>query len=136
MTYHNFADLVGDLTPAQQAQVEKLEHETSAEVVVYTLKQLCRHRNLTHAELDRHLDRAQTSISAMQTAADSLVAVPRTTVESIGGRLEVTDVLNDERIPLTPHTRIQHRAHEPERQDDTAISDRYGLSPPTKRLQA
>ena len=107
MAYHNFADLVGDLTPAQQARVEKLKHETCAEVVAYTLQQLRRHHNLSQAELDRRLDHAQTSVSAMETAADSLVAALRTAVEGVGGHLEVAAVFNSERIPLTAHTRTQ-----------------------------
>ena len=109
MTYHNFDDLIGDLTPAQQARVEALKEEARAEMVTYNLKELRRHRKLTQTELARRLDRAQASVSAMETAADNLVSTLRMAVEGMGGRLEVTAVFDDESIPLTTHTRTAHQ---------------------------
>lgn len=41
----------------------------------------------------------------METAADNLVSTLRMAVEGMGGRLEVTAVFDDERIPLTTHSR-------------------------------
>ncbi len=109
MTYHNFDDLIGDLTPAQQAQVEALKNEARAEIVTYNLKELRRHRKLTQTELARRLDRAQASVSAMEAAADNLVSTLRMAVEGMGGRLEVTALFDDESIPLTTHTRAVHQ---------------------------
>ena len=109
MTYHNFDDLVGDLTPAQRARVEALKDEARAEIVTYNLKELRLHRKLTQTELARRLDRAQASVSAMETAADNLVSTLRMAVEGMGGRLEVAAVFGDERIPLTTHTRTAHQ---------------------------
>ena len=57
--------------------------------------------NLTQTELARRLDRAQASVSAMETAADNLVSTLRMAVEGMGGHLEVTAVFDNERIPLT-----------------------------------
>ena len=105
MTYYDFDDLVGDLTPEQRARVEALKDEARAEIVAYNLKELRRHRNLTQTELARRLDRAQASVSAMETAADNLVSTLRMAVEGMGGCLEVTAVFDDERIPLTTHAR-------------------------------
>ncbi len=105
MTYHNFDDLIDDLTPEQEARVEALKDEARAEMVTYTLRELRRHRELTQTELARRLDRAQASVSAMETAADNLVSTLRMAVEGMGGRLEVTAVFDDERIPLTTHSR-------------------------------
>ena len=105
MTYHDFDELVGDLTPEQWSQVEALKEETRAEIVTYNLKELRQHRNLTQTELAECLDRAQASVSAMEAAADNLVSTLRTAVEGMGGHLEVTAVFDNERIPLTTHTR-------------------------------
>lgn len=105
MTYHNFDDLIDDLMPEQRARVEALKDEARAEMVTYTLGELRRHRELTQIELARRLDRAQASVSAMETAADNLVSTLRMAVEGMGGRLEVTAVFDDERIPLTTHSR-------------------------------
>lgn len=117
MIYYDFDELVSDLTPEQWARVETLKDEARAEIVAYTLKELRLHRDLTQTELARRLDRAQASVSAMETAADNLVSTLRTAVEGMGGTLEVTAVFDDERIPLTTHTRSAHRDVE-ERPDD------------------
>ena len=116
MTYYDFDELVGDLTPQQRARVEALKEEARAETVAYTLKELRQHRNLTQTELARRLDRAQASVSAMETAADNLVSTLRMAVEGMGGHLEVTAVFDNERIPLTTRTRTAHQEHE-ERSD-------------------
>ena len=109
MTYHDFDELVGDLTPEQRARVETLKEEARAEIVAYNLKELRLHRNLTQTELAQRLDRAQASVSAMEAAADNLVSTLRMAVEGMGGHLEVTAVFDDERISLTTHTRTAHR---------------------------
>ena len=109
MTYYDFDELVGDLTPEQRARVEVLKEEARAEIVAYNLKELRLHRNLTQTELAQRLDRAQASVSAMETAADNLVSTLRMAVEGMGGHLEVTAVFDNERIPLTTHTRTAHR---------------------------
>ena len=46
MTYHNFDDLIDDLTPEQKARVEPLKDEARAEMVTYTRRELRRHREL------------------------------------------------------------------------------------------
>lgn len=46
MTYHNFDDLIDDLTPEQKARVEALKDAARAEMVTYTLRELRRHREL------------------------------------------------------------------------------------------
>ena len=108
MTYHDFDELVGELTPEQRARIDALKEEARAEIVAYTLRELRKHRNLTQTELARRLHRAQASVSAMETAADNLVSTLRMAVEGMGGHLEVTAVFDNERIPLTTHTRTPH----------------------------
>ena len=112
MTYYDFDELVGDLTPEQRARVEALKEEARAETVAYTLKELRQHRSLTQTELARRLERAQASVSAMETAADNLVSTLRMAVEGMGGHLEVTAVFDNERIPLTTNTRRAHQGRE------------------------
>lgn len=112
MTYYDFDELVGDLTPEQRARVEALKEEARAETVAYTLKELRQHRSLTQTELARRLERAQASVSAMETAADNLVSTLRMAVEGMGGHLEVTAVFDNERIPLTTNTRRAHQESE------------------------
>lgn len=112
MTYYDFDELVGDLTPEQRARVEALKEEARAETVAYTLKELRQHRSLTQTELARRLERAQASVSAMETAADNLVSTLRMAVEGMGGHLEVTAVFDNERIPLTTNTRRAHQERE------------------------
>lgn len=126
MTYYDFEDLIGDLTPEQRARVEALKDEARAEIVTFNLKELRRHRNLTQTELARRLDRAQASVSAMEAAADNLVSTLRTAVEGMGGHLEVTAVFDDERIPLSTHTRKTHqqRGEEPEA-SRSAVQDAF-----------
>ena len=102
-TQHSKANPLGS-GPCPKASVEALKDEARAEMVTYTLGELLRHRELTQTELARRLDRAQASVSAMETAADNLVSTLRMAVEGMGGRLEVTAVFDDERIPLTTHS--------------------------------
>ena len=98
--------------PEQRARVEALKEEARAETVAYTLKELRQHRSLTQTELARRLERAQASVSAMETAADNLVSTLRMAVEGMGGHLEVTAVFDNERIPLTTNTRRAHQESE------------------------
>ena len=39
MTYYDFDELVGDLTPEQRARVEALKEEARAEIAAYNLKE-------------------------------------------------------------------------------------------------
>lgn len=56
--------------------------------------------DLTQVELARRLKRAQASISAMETADDNLLLTWRAVIESMGGRLELVAVFDDERIAI------------------------------------
>ncbi len=133
MTYYDFDELVGELTPEQRARVEALKEEARAETVAYTLKELRQRRNLTQTELARRLDRAQASVSAMETAADNLVSTLRMAVEGMGGHLEVTAVFDNERIPLTTHTRTAHQDHE-ERPDAWIAMFRTAIHPASRKF--
>ncbi len=47
MSYYDFDELLGDLTPEQRARVETLKEEARVEIVASNLKELRRRRNLT-----------------------------------------------------------------------------------------
>ena len=57
-------------------------------------------KGVTQVELAERLERAQASISAMETADDNLLSTVRSVVESMGGRLELVAVFDDERIAI------------------------------------
>ena len=71
-----------------------------ADAVAFNLSELRRHRSLTQVELAERLQRAQASISAMETADDNLLSTWRSVVESMGGHLELVAVFDDERIAI------------------------------------
>ena len=64
------------------------------------LAELRRHRELTQVELAQRLERTQASISAMEAAGDNLLSTYRAAIESMGGRLELVAVFDDERIVI------------------------------------
>jgi hypothetical protein len=65
-----------------------------------TLPNSAGHRQLTQVGLAERLKRAHASVCEMETAADNLLSTVRSVVESIGGRLELVAVLDDERIAI------------------------------------
>ena len=67
--------------------------------MAFNLAELRRYRSLTQVVAER-LQRAQASISAMETADDNLLSTWRAVVESMGGRLELVAVFDDERIAM------------------------------------
>ena len=100
MGHRKFSDIVGDISPERRARIDAIKEEYRADAVAFNLAELRRHRNLTQAELGERLKRAQASISAMETADDNLLSTVRSVVESMGGRLEMVAVFDDERIAI------------------------------------
>ncbi len=100
MGHRKFTEIVGDISPERRARIETIKEEARADAVVFNLAELRRHRELTQVELAERLERAQASISAMETADDNLLSTWRSVVESMGGRLELVAVFDDERIAI------------------------------------
>ena len=98
-----FSDLVAHIEndPERRARVDALEQDAWDELAAYNLGELRRAREVTQAELARRLDRAQPAVSAMERTHDHLVSTVRAVVESLGGRLELVAVFDEERIPIT-----------------------------------
>lgn len=100
MGHRKFTDIVGDISPERRARIDTIKEEARADAVVFNLAELRRHRKLTQVELAERLERAQASISAMETADDNLLSTWRSVVESMGGQLELVAVFDDERIAI------------------------------------
>ena len=100
MGYRRFTDIVGDINPERRARIDAIKEEARADAVAFNLAELRRHRELTQVELAERLEKAQASISAMESAGDNLLSTWRSVVESMGGRLELVAVFDDERIAI------------------------------------
>ena len=66
---------------------------------------------MTQIELADRLKRAQPTISEMENTNDHLISTVRSVVESLGGRLEITAVFDDERIPIVSPPRPHVAGH-------------------------
>lgn len=100
MGHRKFTDIVGDISADRRARIDTIKEEARADAVAFNLAELRRHRELTQVELAERLERAQASISAMEAADDNLLSTWRAVVESMGGRLELVAVFEDERIVI------------------------------------
>ncbi len=86
--------------PERRANVERHRQEAVAEIVAYKLAEVRKLRSITQTELARTLGVAQPSISNLEHTQDSLLSTLRSYVEALGGRLEITAVFDDDRVPL------------------------------------
>ena len=100
MGHRKFTDIVGEIDENRRARIDAIKEEARADAVAFNLSELRRHRSLTQVELAERLQRAQASISAMETADDNLLSTWRSVVESMGGLLELVAVFDDERIAI------------------------------------
>ncbi len=113
MGTRKFSDLVTHIEndPARRSRVDALEQAAWGEIAAHNLRELRRAREMTQAELARRLERAQPAVAAMEKTEDHLVSTVRAVVESLGGRLELTAVFDDQRIPIVapPRTRTRNK---------------------------
>lgn len=100
MGHRKFDDIIGEIDETRRARIDTIKEEARADAVAFNLAELRRHRSLTQVELAKRLQRAQASISAMETADDNLLSTWRSVVESMGGHLELVAVFDDERIAI------------------------------------
>lgn len=100
MGHKKFSQIVGEIGPERRARIDAIKHVAQAEAVAFNLAQLRKHRQMTQVELAQRLERAQASISAMETSRDNLLSTWRAAVEAMGGRLEMVAVFDDERITI------------------------------------
>ena len=104
MVYYKFKDLVdetmGELTAQDRAEIDALKAESMVEQIEFTLAELRKTRGLTQIELAQRMDSAQSTISAMENSGDNLVSTISAVVESLGGRLELVAVFDDQKVTL------------------------------------
>ncbi|MGB2743319.1 MAG: hypothetical protein WA969_13705 [Candidatus Microthrix parvicella] len=100
MGHRKFDDIIGEIDETRRARIDTIKEEARADAVAFNLAELRRHRSLTQVELAKRLQRAQASISAMETADDNLLSTWRSVVESMGGHLVLVAVFDDERIAI------------------------------------
>ncbi|CAN5825760.1 hypothetical protein BH24ACT5_BH24ACT5_30540 [soil metagenome] len=101
MGHRRFTDIRGEIDTGRRARIDAIKDEARADTVAFNLAELRRHRELTQAELAERLQRAQASISQMESADDNLLSTWRSVVAGMGGRLELVAVFEDERIVIT-----------------------------------
>lgn len=90
-----------DNDPRRVARVEQERRDALREHLEYSLGELRKAREMTQVELARVLDVGQPNVSRIeQQVADARISSIREYVEALGGRLELTAVFDDERIPL------------------------------------
>ena len=100
MGHRKFSQIVGEIEPERRARIDAIKKAAQADAIAFNLAELRRHRQLTQAELAQRLERAQASISAMESSGDNLLSTWRAAVEGMGGRLELVAVFDDERIAI------------------------------------
>jgi len=100
MGHRKFSHIVGEIDDERRSRIDAIKDQARADSVAFNLAELRRHRDLTQVELAQRLKRAQASISAMETADDNLLSTWRAVIESMGGRLELVAVFDDERIAI------------------------------------
>ena len=105
--YHTWDEVRGELSPEEEAELVDLRAEAASEAVAYSLGELRQARAMTQIELADRLKRAQPTISEMENTNDHLISTVRSVVESLGGRLEIAAVFDDERIPIVAPPRPQ-----------------------------
>jgi len=100
MGHKKWADIVGEIDPEMRGEIEELKEQARADIVAFNIGEVRRARQITQAELARRLDRSQPAISAMERTEDNKLSTIRSAVESMGGRLEIVAVFDDERIAI------------------------------------
>lgn len=98
--YPTWEEVRGDLTAAEEAELEELRAQAAHEAVAFNLGELRQAREMTQMELADRLKRAQPTISEIENTSDHLISTVRSVVEGLGGRLEMVAVFDDERIPI------------------------------------
>jgi len=100
MVQKKWADIVGDIDPEMRAEIDEIKEQARADAVAFNIGEVRRAREITQAELARRLDRSQPAVSAMERTEDNKLSTIRSAVESMGGRLEIVAVFDDERIAI------------------------------------
>lgn len=88
-------------TPVRREAYERGSQEVVAEIVAHNLAELRKMRAVTQVELARQLGIAQPSLSGIERRAGVQLSTLRDYVEGLGGRLEISAIFDDVRVPLS-----------------------------------
>lgn len=102
MAAKRFKDL-SERARTDHERAARIAHERTiaiGELVAHTLAELRRARQVTQHELARAMATSQPNVSRIERAGVVELTTLRRYVEALGGRLEVTAVFDDERLPL------------------------------------
>ena len=100
MGHRKFTEIVGEISPERRARIDAIKAEARADDVAFNLAELRRRREITQAVLAERLGRSQATVSEIESSGDHLISTVRNIIESMGGRLELVAVFDDERIAL------------------------------------
>lgn len=81
-------------------KLREMERAVDEEILEMNLAALRRKLGLTQAELAEAVDVSQGELSRVERRADHLVSTIRGYVQGLGGELEVTAVVGDQRVRL------------------------------------
>ena len=101
--FHRWRDVRREIDedPARRAAANESYREALEEVVAYSLRELRSMRHITQTELARLLDVSQSRVSRIENGGHPLqLDTLREFIESLGGRLEVAAIFDDERFPI------------------------------------
>ena len=87
--------------PARRERVDRERAKVVAEQVRDALGELRRVRQLTQVELSRTMQRPQSTVSRIEREGDMLLSTLAAYVEALGGHLEISAVIDGQRIALT-----------------------------------
>lgn len=101
MSKATFDELCDEIA-ARPGAASRIEAELARMNRVLELKKLRARANLTQAELAEKMGLSQRRVSAIERATDAELKLDtlRRYVESLGGKLEITAVVDGDRIPL------------------------------------
>jgi DNA-binding Xre family transcriptional regulator len=100
MAKHKFSELVERTRKNNPERVANVgEYRRAAEDAV-ALNKLRESRNVTQVDLAAELGISQGNVSRMETRSEIYLSTLRHYIEALGGRLEITAVFGDDRVPV------------------------------------
>lgn len=99
-TPRTFDDLTRHWSPERRQAIDTRIDDARVELLAQDLAALRTARHVTQVDLADALGRSQSTISAIESAADHRLSTLRNIVTALGGHLEITAVFDDQRIRL------------------------------------
>jgi len=93
-------EIVGEISADDRERIEAMKRDARAEHIAHNLGELRAHMGLTQAALAGLLDKSQPSVSAMESRTDHHLGTIISTVDALGGHLQMVAVFEDQRVVL------------------------------------